>query len=159
KKDGRFIGLLYGDFFPRSGKKQGAWMTSYRSQGLHEGKIQRPQVAIVCNFTKPTKDRPSLITFDEVETLFHEMGHAVHMLVSDVTYSSQAGPSVLWDFVELPSQVQENWASTKETLDGFARHYQTGETIPAELIEKLNRSKNFMTGWGGLRQTAFGLMD
>ncbi len=159
KTDGRFIGLLYGDFFPRNGKKQGAWMTSYRSQGLHDGNIRRPQVAIVCNFTKPTKDRPSLITFDEVETLFHEMGHAVHMLVSDVTYASQAGPNVLWDFVELPSQVQENWASTKETLDGFARHYQTGETIPAELIEKLNRAKNFMTGWGGLRQTAFGLMD
>lgn len=159
KKDGRFIGLLYGDFFPRAGKKQGAWMTSYRSQGLHDGKIQRPLVAIVCNFTKPTKDRPSLITFDEVETLFHEMGHAVHMLVSDVTYASQAGPSVLWDFVELPSQVQENWASTKETLDGFARHYQTGETIPADLIEKLNRSKNYMTGWAGLRQTSFALMD
>lgn len=159
KADGRFIGLLYGDFFPRTGKKQGAWMTSYRSQGLHGGKIMRPLVAIVCNFTKPTKDRPSLITFDEVETLFHEMGHAVHMLVSDVTYASQAGTSVLWDFVELPSQVQENWASTKETLDLFARHYETGETIPEELIEKLNRSKNFMTGWTGLRQTAFGLMD
>lgn len=159
KTDGRFIGLLYGDFFPRTGKKQGAWMTSYRSQGLHDGKIMRPLVAIVCNFTKPTKDRPSLITFDEVETLFHEMGHAVHMLVSDVTYASQSGTSVLWDFVELPSQVQENWASTKETLDLFARHYETGETIPAELIGKLNRSKNFMTGWAGLRQTGFSLMD
>lgn len=158
-QDGRFIGLLYGDFFPRSGKKQGAWMTSYRAQGLHEGNIKRPLVAIVCNFTKPAKDRPSLLTFDEVETLFHEMGHAVHMLVSDVTYSSQAGTSVLWDFVELPSQVQENWACTKETLDGFARHYQTGETIPAELIDKLNRAKNFMAGWTGLRQVGFGLMD
>lgn len=159
QSDGRFIGLLYGDFFPRSGKKQGAWMTSYRSQGLHNGKIMRPLVAIVCNFTKPTKDRPSLITFDEVETLFHEMGHAVHMLVSDVTYASQAGPNVLWDFVELPSQVQENWASTKQTLDLFARHYKTGETIPADLIDKLNAAKNFMTGWGGLRQAAFSLMD
>ncbi len=159
KQDGRFIGLLYGDFFPRSGKKQKTWMKPYRSQGLHYGKIMRPLVAIVCNFTKPTKDRPSLITFDEVETLFHEMGHAVHMLVSDVTYASQAGTNVLWDFVELPSQVQENWASTKETLDLFARHYETGEKIPAELIEKLNRSKNFMTGWMGLRQTSLGLMD
>lgn len=154
-----FVGLFYADFFPRKGKKPGAWKTSYRDQGLYQGKIERPVIAIVCNFTKPTKDTPSLLTFDEVSTLFHEMGHAVHGLLSDVTYASHAGTSVLWDFVELPSQVQENWCYTKETLDLFAEHYETGETIPADLIEKLNKAKNFMIGWGGLRQTGFGLLD
>lgn len=158
-RDGDFIGILYTDFFPRKGKKAGAWKTSYRDQGLNQGKIERPIVSIVCNFTKPTPDTPSLLTFGEVETLFHEMGHAIHALLSDVTYSSHAGTNVLWDFVELPSQVQENWACTKETLDLFAQHYKTGEKIPADLIEKLNASKNFMVGWMGLRQTSFGLMD
>ncbi|MEM6780530.1 MAG: M3 family metallopeptidase [Pseudomonadota bacterium] len=155
----KFIGLFYADFFPRKGKKPGAWKTSYRDQGLYHGKIECPIVAIVCNFTKPTKETPSLLTFDEVSTLFHEMGHAVHALLSDVTYSSHAGTSVLWDFVELPSQVQENWCYTKETLDLFAEHYETDEKIPAELVDKLNAAKNFMVGWGGLRQTGFGLLD
>jgi len=158
-QSGDFIGLLYADFYPRSGKKQGAWKTSYRDQGLENGEMKRPIVAIVCNFTKPTKDTPSLLTFGEVTTLFHEMGHAIHALLSDVTYSSHAGTSVLWDFVELPSQVQENWAYKKETLDLFAAHYETGEKIPVDLIEKVNKAKNFMIGLGGLRQISFGLMD
>lgn len=158
-RDGRFIGTLYADFHPRSGKKDGAWMTSYRSQGLYAGKIERPVIAIVCNFTKPTKDTPSLLTHGEVETLFHEMGHAIHGLLSDVTYGSLSGTSVLWDFVELPSQVQENWTFKKETLDMFARHYKTGEPIPQDLFEKLNKARNFMVGWTGLRQVNFALLD
>lgn len=159
KNSGKFVGLLYADFYPRSGKKSGAWKTSYRDQGLYGNEIKQPIVAIVCNFTKPTKDTPSLLSFGEVTTLFHEMGHAIHALLSNVTYSSHAGTSVLWDFVELPSQVQENWAYKKETLDLFASHYKTGEKIPEELIEKVNKAKNFMVGMGGLRQVSFGLMD
>ncbi len=156
---GKFVGVLYADFYPRSGKKQGAWKTSYRDQGLQNGEMKNPLVAIVCNFTKPTKDTPSLLTFGEVTTLFHEMGHAIHALLSDVTYASHAGTSVLWDFVELPSQVQENWAYKKETLDLFAAHYKTGEKISNELVEKVNKAKNFMVGWGGLRQVSFAKMD
>lgn len=159
ERNNRTLGLLYADLYPRTGKKDGAWMTSYREQGLFSGEIRRPVIAIVCNFTRPAGDTPSLISFDEVVTLFHEMGHAIHGMLSDVTYSSQAGTNVLWDFVELPSQVQENWAYTKETLDLFAAHYQTGEKIPAELVEKLNKAKNFMVGWGGLRQVNLGLLD
>ena len=159
KNTGDFVGILYADFFPRIGKKDGAWKTSYRDQGLYNGSMERPIVAIVCNFTKPTSETPSLLSFGEVTTLFHEMGHAIHALLSDVTYSSHAGTSVLWDFVELPSQVQENWAYEKETLDLFAEHYETGEKIPAELIQKVNNAKNFMVGWGGLRQIGLGLMD
>ncbi|MBN8521020.1 MAG: M3 family metallopeptidase [Alphaproteobacteria bacterium] len=159
KDTGRFMGVFYGDFFPRQGKKAGAWKTAYRAQGLFQGQVARPIIAIVCNFTKPTKDTPSLLTHDEVLTLFHEMGHATHALLSDVTYASHAGTSVLWDFVELPSQVQENWAYEKETLDLFARHYKTGDTIPADLIKKVNASKNFMRGWMGLRQVNLGLLD
>lgn len=159
KDTGEFIGTLYGDFHPRTGKRSGAWKTAYRNQGLFNGKVERPVVAIVCNFTKPTKDKPSLLSHGEVTTLFHEMGHAVHALLSKVTYRSLAGTNVLWDFVELPSQVQENWCYESETLDKFAGHYETGEKIPAELIEKLRKAKNFMNGWGGLRQTALGTLD
>lgn len=158
-KTGEFMGLFYADFYPRKGKKPGAWMTSYREQGMFGSGMKRPFVAIVCNFTKPTKDAPSLLTHDEVLTLFHEMGHAMHMMLSKVTYSSHSGTSVLWDFVELPSQVQENWAYTKETLDLFARHYKTGEAIPEELIRKVNDAKNFFVGWMGLRQSNLGLLD
>ncbi len=157
--NGTFIGTLYGDFHPRSGKKDGAWKTSYRDQGLLGGKVQRPVIAIVCNFTKPTKERPSLLSHGEVTTLFHEMGHAIHALLSDVTYQSLAGTNVLWDFVELPSQVQENWCYEKETLDLFAKHYQTGETIPQDLIDKIIKAKNFMVGMGGLRQISLGTLD
>ena len=157
--DDSFVGTLYGDFHPRSGKNQGAWKTSYRDQGIFHGKIERPVVAIVCNFTKPTPDKPSLLTHGEVTTLYHEMGHAVHALVSDVTYRSLAGTSVLWDFVELPSQLQENWCYEKEMLDTFAEHYETGEKIPAELVEKLRKSMHFMVGWAGLRQIGLGTLD
>lgn len=157
--DESFVGTLYGDFHPRIGKKPGAWKTTYRNQGLFRDKIERPLVAIVCNFTKPTPDKPSLLTHGEVTTLFHEMGHAVHALLSRVTYRSLAGTSVLWDFVELPSQVQENWCYEKETLDLFAEHYETGEKIPEELIEKVRSAKNFMVGWGGLRQISLGTLD
>ncbi len=156
---GSFIGTMYADFYPRSGKKPGAWMTSYREQGLYRGNVERPVTAIVCNFTKPTKDMPSLLTHDEVLTLFHEMGHAVHGLLANGTYSSLSGTNVLWDFVELPSQVQENWLYEAETLNSFAQHVETGEKIPAELIEKLRAGKNFMTGWGGLRQMGFSILD
>lgn len=156
---GDFIGTLYADFHPRSGKKDGAWKTSYRDQGLLNGKIERPVIAIVCNFTKPTSERPSLLTHGEVLTLFHEMGHAIHALLSDVTYQSVAGTNVLWDFVELPSQVQENWCYEKETLDMFATHYKTGEKIPTELLDKLIAAKNYMVGMGGLRQVGLGTLD
>lgn len=159
EKDNSFIGTLYGDFHPRTGKGQGAWKTSYRDQGLFKGEIERPIVAIVCNFTKPTAERPSLLTHGEVTTLYHEMGHAVHALLSDITYRSLAGTSVLWDFVELPSQLQENWCYEKEMLDSFAEHYETGEKIPAELIEKLRNAKHFMTGSAGLRQVGLGTLD
>ncbi len=159
ENDNSFVGTLYGDFHPRSGKNQGAWKTSYRDQGLFRGKIERPIIAIVCNFTKPTEDRPALLTHGEVTTLYHEMGHAVHALVSDVTYRSHAGTSVLWDFVELPSQLQENWCYEKEMLDTFAQHYKTGEKIPAELVEKLRNSMHFMVGWAGLRQVGLGTLD
>ncbi len=157
--DNRFIGTLYGDFHPRTGKNQGAWKTSYRDQGLFRGKIERPIIAIVCNFTKPTASRPSLLTHGEVTTLFHEMGHAVHGLLSDVTYRAHAGTSVLWDFVELPSQLQENWCYEKEVLDCFATHYETAEKIPEELVEKLRKAKNFMSGWTGLRQIGLSTLD
>lgn len=158
-KTGEFMGLFYADFYPRKGKKPGAWMTSYREQGLFASGMKRPFIAIVCNFTKPTKDAPSLLTHDEVLTLFHEMGHAMHMMLSNVTYGSHAGTNVMWDFVELPSQVQENWVYEKETLDLFAHHYKTGEAIPQELIQKVNDSKNFFVGWMGLRQSNMGLLD
>jgi peptidyl-dipeptidase Dcp len=156
---GIFVGTLYADFYPRTGKKPGAWMTSYRDQGLFRGKVERPVVAIVCNFTKPTKDKPSLLTHDEVLTLFHEMGHATHGLLAQGTYASLSGTNVMWDFVELPSQLQENWLYESETLNSFAAHYQSGEKIPAELIEKMRSAKNFMSAWGGLRQMGHAILD
>lgn len=156
---GAFVGTLYADFYPRTGKKPGAWMTSYRDQGLFRGKVERPVTAIVCNFTKPAGDKPSLLTHDEVLTLFHEMGHATHGLLASGTYPSQTGTNVLWDFVELPSQVQENWLYEAETLNSFAEHFETGAKIPAELIEKLRAAKNFMSGWMGLRQMGMSILD
>lgn len=159
KDTGRFVGTMYADFYPRSGKKPGAWMTTYREQGLHKGEIERPVTAFVCNFTKPTADKPSLLTFDEVLTIFHEMGHVTHALLSETKYGSIASPNVLWDFVELPSQIQENWLYEVEVLNSFAEHYETHEKIPADLIEKLRASKNFMAGWTGLRQAGLALLD
>ncbi|MCB1558313.1 MAG: M3 family metallopeptidase [Alphaproteobacteria bacterium] len=159
KKTGDFIGTFYTDLYPRAGKKPGAWMTSYRDRGLYHGKVECPVVAIVCNFTKPTGDKQPLLTFGEVETLFHEMGHATHGLLAKGTYASQSGTNVLWDFVELPSQLQENWLYESETLNSFASHYETGEPIPAELIEKMRAAKNFMSGWMGIRQTGYSILD
>jgi len=158
-KTGIFVGTLYADFYPRTGKKPGAWMTSYRDQGLFRGKVERPVTAIVCNFTKPMGDNQSLLTHDEVLTLFHEMGHATHGLLASGTYPSQTGTNVLWDFVELPSQIQENWLYEAETLNSFAAHFETGEKIPSELIEKLRSAKNFMSGWMGLRQMGMSILD
>ena len=156
---GDYIAVFYADFFPREGKRNGAWMTSYKSQWKKEGENSRPHISIVCNFTKPTETKPSLLTFREVTTLFHEFGHALHGMLANTTYPSLSGTSVYWDFVELPSQVLENWAYEKEALDLFAKHYKTGELIPMDLVEKIKKSANFMEGMATLRQLSFGLLD
>ena len=158
-RDNNHIAVFYADFFPRPGKRNGAWMTSYRGQKLIEGKDQRPHVSIVCNFTKPTKTKPSLLTFNEVTTLFHEFGHALHGMLAKGTYESLTGTSVYWDFVELPSQIFENWCFEKECLDLFAKHYETGETIPSELIEKIKNASNFQQGYQTVRQISLALLD
>ena len=154
-----YIGLFYMDFFPRETKKGGAWMTSFREQGLWGKDIQRPHVSIVCNFTKPTATKPSLLSYDEVSTLFHEFGHALHGLLSQCKYKSLSGTNVYWDFVELPSQIMENWIKEKESLDLFAKHYETGATIPAELVAKIKKSDQFQAGWMSLRQLSFSWLD
>lgn len=159
EKTNRYVGLFYTDFFPRETKKGGAWMTSYRDQGLWAGKVQRPHISIVCNFTKPTPTKPSLLSYDEVRTLFHEFGHALHGMLSDCTYRSLSGTNVYWDFVELPSQIMENWAGEKEGLDLFAKHFETGAPIPEDLVAKLKRSQQFQAGWASLRQLQFAGMD
>jgi len=157
---GAALGVLYADFFPRDGKRSGAWQGTFRERRImRDGTTGLPLSVIVCNFTKPTKDKPSLLSFDEVETLFHEMGHALHTLLTEIDYPSVSGTSVHWDFVELPSQVMENWLTEKETLDLFAKHYQTGETIPQSLIDALRASQNFMAGWTLLRQVQLGVLD
>ncbi|TDQ30207.1 M3 family metallopeptidase [Tenacibaculum caenipelagi] len=156
---GNFISYFYADFHPRPGKRNGAWMTSYKSQQVKNGVNERPQVSIVCNFTKPTQTKPSLLTFNEVTTLFHEFGHALHGMLANTTYSSLSGTSVSWDFVELPSQVLENWCYEKEALELFARHYETEETIPMEYVKKIKESANFHEGMQTLRQLSFGLLD
>lgn len=160
KNDDSYVGLFYCDFFPRSTKKGGAWMTDFRKQGLNiDHKIEEPHVSIVCNFTKPTPQEPSLLTFDEVSTLFHEFGHSLHGLLSKCTYKSLSGTSVYWDFVELPSQFMENFLLEKEVLDLFAVHYKTGEKIPQEMIDKLKKSARFHAGLFSLRQLNFALLD
>ncbi len=151
--------VFYADFFPRPGKRGGAWMTSYKSQWKKDQENSRPQISIVCNFTPPTKDLPSLLTFNEVTTLFHEFGHALHGMLADTTYPSLSGTSVAWDFVELPSQIFENWCYEPEALKNFAKHYKTGEIIPQELIEKIKDSSNFLEGLATMRQISFGLLD
>lgn len=157
---GRHMALFYSDFFPRDGKRSGAWMTTFRGQGCNkEGVEERPFVSIVCNFTKPTESEPSLLTFYEVTTLLHEFGHALHGILSEVKYPSLASPDVAWDFVELPSQIMENWATEREYLASWAKHYQTGEVMPDELIEKIIESKNFNSGYAQVRQLAFGICD
>ena len=159
KDSGDYVGLLYTDFFPRETKRGGAWMGTYRDQGLFEGSVKRPHAVIVCNFTKPTKDKPSLLTIQEVETLFHESGHALHGLLSQCQYRSTGGTNVKWDFVELPSQIFENWVSEKESLSLFAKHYETGEVIPEDLVKKLIEVKNFQAGLFSLRQLNYGTLD
>jgi peptidyl-dipeptidase Dcp len=159
EEDGTHVGIFYADFFPRPGKRNGAWMTSFRSQKNDNGVEQRPHVAIVCNFTKPTDTKPSLLTFNEVKTLFHEFGHALHGLLAKGSYASITGTNVYWDFVELPSQVMENWTYEKECLDRFAHHYQTGEPMPVALIRKIKDSANFMAGYTTLRQVGLARLD
>ena len=157
--NGKFISIFYADFHPRKGKRNGAWMTSYKAQQIKNKINDRPQVSIVCNFTKPTETKPSLLTFNEVTTLFHEFGHALHGMLADTTYGSLSGTSVSWDFVELPSQILENWCYEKEALELFAKHYKTGEVIPMKYIEKIKESASFHEGMQTLRQLSFGLLD
>ena len=160
-KDGSFLAVLYTDFYPREGKRSGAWMTSYKEQWIDEatGENSRPHVSLVMNFTKPTQDKPALLTFSEVETFLHEFGHSLHGMFANTTYASLSGTNVYWDFVELPSQIMENFATEKEFLHTFARHYQTGELIPDELVQRIKDSANFNAAYACLRQVSFGLLD
>ena len=153
------VAIFYTDFFPRKGKRNGAWMTSFKPQYIKNGIQERPHVSIVCNFTKPTKTKPSLLTFNEVTTLFHEFGHALHGMLANTTYPSLSGTNVAWDFVELPSQIMENWCYEKEALALFAKHYKTGELIPMDLIDKIKSASTFQQGMQTLRQLSFGLLD
>lgn len=154
-----FISLFYADFHPRAGKRGGAWMTLYKPQFTLHGKNSRPHISNVCNFTKPTSTKPSLLTFNEVTTLFHEFGHALHGMLANTVYPSLSGTSVYWDFVELPSQIMENWCYEKEALELFAHHYETGELIPMELVEKIKDSSAFQEGMATVRQLSFGFLD
>jgi peptidyl-dipeptidase Dcp len=154
-----FVAIFYADFFPRKGKRNGAWMTSYKSQSIRNGKNDRPHISNVCNFTPPTATKPSLLTFNEVTTLFHEFGHGLHGMLANTVYPSLSGTSVYWDFVELPSQVMENWCYEPEALALFAKHYETGEIIPQEYVEKIKESASFQEGMATMRQISFGLLD
>ncbi|NKI33268.1 M3 family metallopeptidase [Croceivirga thetidis] len=158
-EENNFISLFYADFHPRKGKRGGAWMTSFKSQFKKEGENVRPHVSNVCNFTPSTDTKPSLLTFGEVTTLFHEFGHGLHGMLANTTYPSLSGTSVYWDFVELPSQVMENWCYEKEALELFAHHYETGKLIPMELVQKIKDSSTFQEGMATLRQLSFGLLD
>ncbi|WP_026707045.1 M3 family metallopeptidase [Flavobacterium frigidarium] len=153
------VAIFYADFFPRKGKRNGAWMTSFKSQYVKDGINERPHVSNVCNFTPPTESKPSLLTFNEVTTLFHEFGHGLHGMLANTTYPSLSGTSVYWDFVELPSQVMENWCYEPEALALFATHYQTGEVIPMEYVNKIKESASFQEGLATMRQLSFGLLD
>jgi len=154
-----FIAVFYADFFPRKGKRNGAWMTSFKPQYKKDGKNERPHVSIVCNFTPATETKPSLLTFNEVTTLFHEFGHALHGMLADTVYPTLSGTAVFWDFVELPSQIMENWCYEQEALALFAKHYETGEPIPMDLVEKIRESASFLEGMATLRQLSFGKLD
>ncbi|MDO8317317.1 MAG: M3 family metallopeptidase [Flavobacterium sp.] len=158
-EDNQLVAVFYADFFPRKGKRNGAWMTSFKSQYIKKGSNERPHISIVCNFTKPTETKPSLLTFNEVTTLFHEFGHALHGMLANTTYPSLSGTSVYWDFVELPSQILENWCYEPEALALFAYHYETGEMIPMELVHKIKESASFQEGMATMRQLSFGLLD
>ena len=157
--DGSHLALFYADFFPRASKRGGAWMTEFRGQSIKDGVEKRPFISIVCNFTKPTADAPALITHDELTTFLHEFGHALHGIFAQGRYGSLTGTNVSRDFVELPSQIMENWAFEPEYLNSFAKHYQTGEPIPADLIEKIVAAKNYLAGYAQVRQLHYGLLD
>lgn len=157
--DDNLVSIFYADFFPRKGKRNGAWMTSFKSQYIKDGVNERPHISNVCNFTKPTETKPSLLTFNEVTTLFHEFGHGLHGMLANTTYPSLSGTSVFWDFVELPSQIMENWCYEPEALALFANHYETGEIIPIEYVQKIKESASFQEGLATLRQLSFGLLD
>lgn len=158
-KSDRYVGLFYCDFFPRATKKSGAWCSGLRNQGMFWGKSRRPHVSIVCNFTPPTEDRPSLLDLHEVRTLFHEFGHALHELLSQCEFRSLAGTSVYWDFVELPSQIMENWVRKPEGLSIFAKHFQTGEPLPVAEVAKIEAAEQFQSGYSCLRQIQFASLD
>lgn len=158
-ENSNLVAVFYADFFPRKGKRNGAWMTSYKSQYIKDGINHRPHVSIVCNFTKPTETKPSLLTFNEVTTLFHEFGHALHGMLANTVYPGLSGTSVYWDFVELPSQIMENWCYEPEALALFAHHYKTGEVIPIEYINKIKESASFLEGMATMRQLSFGMLD
>lgn len=158
--DGTFLSVLYADFFPRDGKNAGAWMTSYKGQWLNaDGSDSRPHVSITTNFTKPTANKPALLTYDEVETFLHEFGHSLHGIFAATHYPSMCSPNVAWDFVEMPSQIMENFGTEKEFLHTFARHFETGELIPDNLVESLVRAKNYNAAYACMRQVSFGLLD
>lgn len=156
---GDFLAVLYTDFHPREGKRQGAWMTEYKGQYVRDGKDSRPHVSVVMNFTRPTETGPALLTFDEVETFLHEFGHSLHGMLTRCNYETLSGTNVARDFVELPSQIMENWLTQKEYLDRFAKHYQTGEPIPATMVQKLIDASNFNAGYLCYRQLSFGYLD
>ncbi|OJV53082.1 MAG: peptidase M3 [Bacteroidetes bacterium 43-16] len=158
-ENGEYKSLLYVDYHPRKGKRSGAWMTSYKNQYIQDGENYRPHISVVCNFSKPTADTPSLLSFQEVTTLFHEFGHALHGVLANTQYPGLSGTSVKWDFVELPSQFLENYCYEPEFLKTFARHYKTGEVLPDDKIARISDSKNFMEGYQTLRQLGFGLLD
>jgi peptidyl-dipeptidase Dcp len=157
--DNQHLAVFYGDFFPRPGKRQGAWMTSFRSQKIENETNIRPHVSIVCNFTKPTTELPSLLSFQEVTTLFHEFGHALHGIFANSNYASLSGTSVFWDFVELPSQLLENWCYEEECLNLFAKHHENKTNIPPEYIQKIKDSSNFHAGLATIRQIGLGKID
>jgi peptidyl-dipeptidase Dcp len=157
--DGKFLAVLYTDFHPRESKRQGAWMTEFKGQYKRDGQDSRPHVSLVMNFTRPTETAPALLTFDEVETFLHEFGHGLHGMLTNCTYETLSGTNVSRDFVELPSQVMENWLTEKEFLDRFAVHYKTGKKIPAELVKRLVDAANFNAGYLCYRQLAFGYLD
>ena len=158
-KDGTYLAVIYTDFFPRAGKRSGAWMTSFKEQYKKDGQDSRPHVSITMNFTKPTESKPALLTLDEVETFLHEFGHALHGIFSATTYPSIGGTAVYRDFVELPSQIMENFLPKKEFLATFAHHYETGELIPDELIERIVRAQNYNVAYMCIRQLSFGILD
>ena len=158
-QNNNFIALFYADFHPRAGKRSGAWMTSFKAQYISQTKNERPHISNVCNFTKPTKSKPSLLSFNEVTTLFHEFGHGLHGMLANTTYKGLSGTNVSWDFVELPSQLLENWCYEKEALELFAKHYKSEQIIPMELINKIKASATFHEGMQTLRQISFGLLD